>query len=262
MSQYPPGYEPYGTIGAPPQEQARQVRVSLPQIRPGVTYALIGVTVAVYALQLLSQALFGGNDWLFFYGGKINEFILQGEVWRLITPIFLHATIFHIGFNMYALFVFGAELERAYGHWRYLVLYLLGGFAGNVLSFVLTPSPSLGASTAIFGLVSAEAVFVYQNRNLFGKRARPVLLNLLLVVVINLALGLTPGSLIDNFGHLGGLIGGATFAWFAGPKWSLEGIYPSVKVVDQRSPSQVQLGAILVLLVFGGLTLARFILIK
>jgi rhomboid protease GluP len=261
MSQYPPGNEPYGTNGTPPQEQARQVRVSLPQISPGVTYALIGITVVVYALQLLSQYLFGG-DLLSLYGDKANEFILQGELWRLITPIFLHASIFHIGFNMYALFVFGSGLERAYGHWRYLVLYLLGGFAGNVFSFIFTPSESLGASTAIFGLVSAEAVFVYQNRNLFGKRARSVLLNLLLVVVVNFALGLTPGSMVDNFGHLGGLIGGAIFAWFAGPQWTLEGIYPSARFVDQRSPSQVQLGAVLVLLLFGGLTLAGFLFIK
>jgi rhomboid protease GluP len=218
--------------------------------------------VAVYALQLLSQYLFAGGDLLFTYGGKMNDYILQGELWRLITPIFLHASIFHIGFNMYALFIFGPELERAYGHWRYLALYLLAGFAGNVLSFVFTPNDSLGASTAIFGLVAAEAVYVYQNRNLFGKRTRPVLLNLALVVVVNFAIGLDPTSQVDNFGHLGGLIGGAIFAWFAGPQWSFEGIFPSVKVVDHRSPSQVQLGAILVLFIFGGLTLARFIFIK
>jgi rhomboid protease GluP len=258
MSQYPPGYEPYRPVETPPQEPPGQMRVSLPRVRPLVTYVLIGITVAFYALQMASQYLFNGNDWLFAYGGKINEFILQGQLWRLITPIFLHASIFHIGFNMYALFIFGAELERAYGHWRYLVLYLLGGFAGNVLSFVFTPNDSLGASTAIFGLVTAEAVFVYQNRSMFGKRARQVLLNLLLVVVVNFGLGLGPYSLIDNFGHLGGLIGGGIFAWFAGPKWTLEGIYPSVKIVDERSLPQIELGAVLVLFLFGGLTLARF----
>ena len=259
MSQYPPGYEPYGTPGTPPpQTVERQVKVSLPRIRPLVTYIIIGVTVVFFALQYASQSLFNGNDWLFYYGGKINEFILAGQLWRLITPVLLHASILHIAFNMYALYIYGAELERSYGHWRYLALYLLGGFAGNVLSFLLTPSPSLGASTAIFALVSAEAVFVYQNRSLFGKRARQVLLNLGVVVVINFGIGLTPGSLVDNFGHLDGLIGGAIFAWFAGPKWILEGLYPSVKVVDERSQTQVQLGAILVLAIFGGLTLLRF----
>ena len=262
MSQYPAGYDPNRMVGTPPQEPPGQVRVSLPKIRPLVTYALIGITVVVFALQYASQSLFNGNDWLFYWGGKVNEFILQGQLWRLITPVLLHASIFHIGFNMYALFIFGAELERSYGHWRYLALYLLGGFAGNVLSFIFTPNDSLGASTAIFGLVAAEAVFVYQNRKMFGNRTRSVLLNLLLVVVINFGIGLTPGSLVDNFGHLGGLIGGAIFAWFAGPKWNLEGIYPSVKIVDERTLVQVELGAVLVLFIFGGLTLARFILIK
>ena len=84
-------------------------------------------------------------------GAKVNELILAGQVWRLITPILLHASILHIGFNMYALFVIGPQLERFYGHGRFLLLYLIAGFTGNVLSFVLSPNPSLGASTSVLG---------------------------------------------------------------------------------------------------------------
>jgi rhomboid protease GluP len=262
MDQNRPIYDPYNPSGATPSEQGRLIRVNLPKVRPVVTYALLGVTVAIYLLQLLSQSMFGGDDILFLWGGKINAFILQGEVWRFITPIFLHASILHIAFNMYALLIFGPELERAYGHWRYLALYLLGGFAGNVLSFTLSSFNSLGSSTAIFGLVSAEAVFIYQNRNLFGKRARSILLNLLLITVINFALGLTPNSMIDNWGHLGGLLGGAIFAWFAGPKWLLEGFIPAARIVDQRTSREIQLGAVVVIILFGALAWARFVFIK
>ncbi len=120
------------------------VSVSLPRLVPYVTYTIIGVTVLVYLLQLGSTYLYGyANagaqlDWLEVYGARINSAIRAGELWRFITPVLLHASVPHILFNMYALVIFGPGLERNFGHWRYLVLYLLGGFTGNVLSFLLS----------------------------------------------------------------------------------------------------------------------------
>lgn len=260
MSQWYPSQDPYRPPESnPPQPppQGQMVRVSLPKITPYVVYFLLGFTVLIFLLQNLSQALLG-DDYLFYFGAKINPLILQGELWRLITPIFLHANILHIGFNMYALYIFGPGLERSYGHWRFAALYFLGGFAGNVLSFLLTSAASLGSSTAIFGLVVAEAAFVYQNRRFFGNRTRGVLLNILLVVVINLGIGATPGSGIDNWGHVGGLLGGLIFSWFGGPIWDMEGISPNVKLVDTREPAQTLLAGFVDLAVFGGLTIARF----
>jgi len=97
--------------------------------RPVVTYTLLAVTILMYGVQYLSQMLSsGGYDWPFLLGGKINEFILQGQVWRLITPVLLHANIIHLGFNMYALFSIGSSLERFYGHKRFLWLYLIAGY--------------------------------------------------------------------------------------------------------------------------------------
>src|SRR3989304_7226428 len=120
---------------------------------------------------------------------------------------------------MYALFIFGANRERAYGHDRFLLLYLLSGFAGNVISFMMSPTPSIGSSTAIFGLIAAQGVFLYQNRRLI-RNAQGMLINTLTIAGINLVLGLSPG--IDNWGHLGGLIGGLAFAWSAGPLWDIQ----------------------------------------
>jgi rhomboid protease GluP len=96
-------------------------------------------------------------------------------------------------------------------------LYLLSALGGNVLSYLMTPNPSVGASTAIFGLVAAEGVFIFQNRRLFGNRAGGMLTNLLMIIGLNLTLGLTSRG-IDNWGHFGGLIAGLVFAWFAGPR--------------------------------------------
>jgi rhomboid protease GluP len=235
----------------------RSARISLPASVPYVTYTIVGITVFIYLLQLGSTFMFGyANaaaqlDWLEAYGARINDLIRAGELWRLLTPLLLHASIPHILFNMYALIVFGVGLERNFGHWRYLVLYVLGGFAGNVLSFLLSSGYSVGASTAIFGLVGAEGIFLYQNRQMFGNQFGRAIGNVLFVVAVNLLLGLTPG--IDNWGHVGGLLGGLVFAWFAGPMWEVQGLMPSLRLVDKREPRDVITGAAVVILIFGAL---------
>jgi rhomboid protease GluP len=199
---------------------------------------IIGFTVFVYFLQNLSDVFFG-YDLPVYLGAKINQFILQGQLWRLITPVLLHGSLIHIGFNMYALYVLGPSLERKYGVWPFLALYLIGGVWGNTLSFLLSPNPSLGASTAIFGLIAAQGVYIYKNRYLLGSAARPLLMNIVMMITINLILGLSPG--IDNWGHIGGLLGGLFFAWFAGPSFGItENLYgQSVVVKDDAQPKLI-----------------------
>jgi rhomboid protease GluP len=230
-------------------QSPQPVRISLPQRRPVVTYGLMGFTIAVYLLQLASQNL-TGLDYPALLGAKINQAILQGQLWRLITPLFLHGSILHIGFNMYALYVLGPGLERHFGAGRYLALYFLGGFAGNVSSFIMSTQASIGASTAIFGLLGAEGVFVYQNRRLFGNRFRSILFNTLFIAAVNLAIGASFQG-IDNWGHLGGLIGGTLYAWFAGPLWAVDGLYPNLQLVDRREKGQAFLAAVGVAVLFG-----------
>jgi rhomboid protease GluP len=205
----------------------------------------------VYLLQMGSQLLLG-TDLLVSVGAKANNLIRAGQLWRLITPVLLHGGLLHIGFNMYALLIFGPGLERHFGHLRFALLYLLTGFSGNVFSFLFSSGYSIGASTAIFGLIAAEGVFFYQNRKLFGQQARRAIGNIVLVAGVNLLLGLSPG--IDNWGHVGGLLGGLIFAWFAGPQWEVEGLYPTLHLVDRREFVNLALGVALVVLIFGGLT--------
>jgi rhomboid protease GluP len=199
--------------------------------RPYVTYILIGICVLVYLVQVGTTYLLG-IDLPAALGVKDNNLIMQGQVWRLLTPMFLHGSILHIGFNMYALFYIGPMLERFYGRRRYLGLYVLSGFAGNVISFMFSPYQSLGSSTSIFGLLGAEGVLIYQNREIFGNIARRALSQVVIIAVINLIIGLTPG--IDNWGHIGGLIGGTLFAWFGGPILERFGVNPPFTLVDAR----------------------------
>lgn len=237
----PPPGSPQGPVEVG-RVQPMQVQVSVPQTKPIVTYVIMGVTIAIFLLQMASQ-YFLGVDYLIALGAKVNPLIRQGQLWRFFTPALLHVGLAHIAFNMYALYAIGRGLERYYGHTRFLMLYGIGAFAGNLASFLMTTTPSAGASTSLFGLVAAEAVFIFQNRRIFGKQSGRMLGNLLLVIVVNLGLGLSPG--IDNWGHVGGLIGGAIFAWLAGPILEVGGEYPNLALVDRRSATQVWTVALL-----------------
>jgi len=267
MNDYPPYSNSNPTGNKPPlsrplqpgERQPTQVSLGLPKTQPLVTYTMIGLCIFVYLLQLLSQYLYQGNDYLVLYGAKINQYILAGEFWRLITPLFLHASIIHIAFNMYALFILGPGLERFYGHKRFLVLYLIGGFAGNVLSFLFTTDSSIGASTAIFALVAAQGVFILKNRFLFGKNVRPLMINTIGIVIINFVFGLAPQTNVDNFGHLGGLLGGLAFAWFASPVFKINGLMPNLYLDDQTPSSQVVTSGLVVTLIFCMLAAIKFI---
>lgn len=235
----------------PPQT----VNIALPSVLPRVTHTIMGVTIVVYLLQMASQFIFSGADYPAYIGMKINEAILAGQIWRLITPVLLHGSLMHIGFNMYALLAIGAGMESRMGHIRFLMLYLVGGFAGNVFSFYFSEANSLGASTAVFGLLAAEGVFLYLNKGLFGQRAQRALRNIVMVAGVNLFIGLSPG--IDNWGHIGGLLGGLIFAWFGGPRWEVEGIYPLVQVVDRRNLRDAITGALVVAGIFGVIAILK-----
>lgn len=233
------------------QPAPQPVRVALPQAAPYVTYTIIGITVFFYILQLATQALLQVDVPAAFFI-KANDLIREGQLWRLLTPALLHGSLTHIGFNMYALLAFGTSLEQYFGRGRFIALYLLGAFAGNVMSFLFSDAYSLGASTAIFGLIGAEAVFLYQNRKLLAGRFRSAIGNVLFIIAVNLFLvGSLPG--IDNWGHIGGLLGGLMFTWFASPLWEIEGIQPMLQLVDKRPSREVVTGAVLVLAVFGAL---------
>ena len=247
------GFPPTGV-----EPERQPVRVQMPQRKPVATLILVVVTVLFFVLQYGLQII-TGRDILFIYGGKINQLIMLGQVWRFLTPALLHGSILHVALNMYALYIIGGRLERFYGPGRFLLLYVLSAFSGNILSFVLTPSPSLGASTAIFGLFAAEGMFIFQNRKLFGQlRTRQAIINLGVILMINLAYGFMPATNIDNMGHIGGLLGGIFFAWKAGPLLKLTGEPPFFKVSDERKKGDILVASLVVVIGFTIIALIPF----
>jgi len=173
---------------------------------PYVTYMILGINIAAWLIMNLAGLLFGWsmNAQLIYFGAKVNALIVRGEYWRLITAMFLHIGVAHLFFNSYALYIYGPIVEKLYGKTKYILIYLISGLIGSIFSYALSPNPSAGASGAIFGLMGALLYFRKQKKGLFQRIFGP---GLILIIGINLLYGfIQPG--IDNWGHIGGLIGG------------------------------------------------------
>lgn len=187
---------------------------------PWITYGIIAATILVFLLEAyLTQV--NGADLLLIYGAKINELIVAGQVWRLVTPLFIHPTPMFIvlAFNLYSLYAIGPAIERTFGHERFVYLYFLSGISGYVVSFYLTDLPAVGAATALFGILAAHTVFRFRNRQLFEHPVRALLTNIVINLVLNLAIAIF--LKIDIWAIIGGLLGGLAFAWSGGPMLAL-----------------------------------------
>ena len=169
------------------------------------------------------------------YGAKDNDLIIQGQYWRFITPIFLHANLLHVGLNMLNFFVLGIFLERLVGHLRFLLIYFLTGIISIIASFYFVPQEiSVGASGAIFGLVGAYSVFVLRHRRAFRNNGIPALLWLVLIIGVNLSIGLFVPN-VDNYAHLGGLLSGCLLGWWFMPLYEPS---PNKALTDVHSLSR------------------------
>jgi membrane associated rhomboid family serine protease len=180
--------------------------------RPVVTLSLL----AINTLLLLVEVVLSGNG----AGGLLEPstralcrlgalnapaVIEDGQYWRLLTVMVLHAGIIHWAFNSYALFIFGPTLEALLGRVRFLALYVGSGFAASAASLLFSHTRlGVGASGAIFGLLGALVAFFYRRRDAGG---RGMLQSLLLVLALNLFIGVRIAN-VDNVAHIGGFLAG------------------------------------------------------
>ena len=175
-----------------------------------ITEILIGVNIIMFLLTTLIDFT-GGNAWLIL-GAKINILIAMGQVWRLLTAMFLHAGIMHLIFNMMALYILGRDIERFYGPKKYLFIYFISGLVGSAFSFLLVSNTSVGASGAIFGLFGANLYLYFVNphayKRIFGT-------DFLILIGINLVISFVRPN-IDVVGHIAGLITGFIAAFGVG----------------------------------------------
>ncbi len=201
MTAAPVGFQCPDCVAAGAQV-TQQAQRAISQDRPLVSWGIIAVCAVVFVLQFA----LGSDQVITYFGMWPVAIASDGEWYRLVTSVFLHAGILHIAFNMYVLLVLGPPLERALGHLRFLVLFLLAGLGGAVASFAFSAPTtiSVGASGAIFGIMGALVVA--------GRRLRWDITQVVVLIAINIVIGFVFGSGIDWRAHLGGLVTGAAVA--------------------------------------------------
>jgi membrane associated rhomboid family serine protease len=202
-----------------------------------VSMTLLAACVAIGVVAILAPAI---DDQLVQRFALVNFLVAEGEWWRLLTSAFLHVGLMHLAFNMYALYLFGPELEMRVGSLPFALLYAASAVGGGVASYLFAPLDyvAVGASGAIFGLFGAWLFVAYRLRQSPG--GRNLLTQLGAILAINLALPL----LLPNIGwlaHIGGLVTGIGIAAL----WSAVAVGRPDAVL-RRS---VSAGVVLVLLV-------------
>jgi membrane associated rhomboid family serine protease len=180
--------------------------------RPVVTLSLLAINTVLLLVEVvlsgngIAGLIEPSNRALCRLGALNAPAVLRdGQYWRLLTVMVLHAGIIHWAFNSYALFIFGPTLEALLGRVRFLALYVGSGFAASGASLLISHTQlGVGASGAIFGLLGALVAFFYRRRDAGG---RGVLQNLLFVLALNLFIG-TRIANVDNVAHIGGFLSG------------------------------------------------------
>ena len=167
---------------------------------PLITYILMGINILIFIYMLI-----GNYEEIIMKYGMYTPYVKMGEYYRLFTCMFLHANFVHLICNMYSLYVIGPQVESFFGKWKYLFIYLVSGICGSILSMTFSQTAlSVGASGAIFGLLGSLLYFGNHYRAYLGTVIRSQVLP---IIILNLVLGFMSSG-IDNFAHIGGLLGG------------------------------------------------------
>ena len=195
---------------ASPQRTMRRTQRTLGGIEAPATVGLVALNVLVYIVTVYQGAGIGAPGGELYDQGRLlgAAIRIDGDWYRLVSAMFLHASLLHLAFNMVALYWLGTIVEQAVGTGRFLLIYFAAGLAGSAGALLLTDPfiPTVGASGAIYGIMGALLVLEYRATGSFAGPA-------LGLIVLNLALTFAIPN-ISIGGHIGGLVGGvlATFA--------------------------------------------------
>lgn len=188
--------------------------------RAPLTSALLAAILASFVLE----TLLGGSTntrTLNFLGANVPVLVQQGQVWRLVSSMFLHIGLMHLLVNGWALFQLGGLFETWMGSSRMALVYFVSGILGSVASVVTKLGSTVtaaGASGAIFGLMGALIAFLLRRRDRLLPAAKSLLSQLLLWAGLNVVLGFNIAG-IDNAAHLGGCAAGFVLGWMVRPRW-------------------------------------------
>ena len=177
---------------------------------PPVTVVILVVLVVTFLVEVRVGAL-ASREAIVAMGALARERVVAGEYWRLLTAPWLHGGVDHLVGNGIALFILGMLCEAAFGRAQFVLLYVLSGLAGSLVSLAVSVGPSVGASGAIFGLQGAAIMLFRLHRDRLLVRDRRVGFVLLVWAIYTIAAGLMQ-PFVDNGAHIGGALGGALIA--------------------------------------------------
>lgn len=195
------------------KEDAIKVDEVFKRRTPVVTPILIFVNVFIFILMYILgyERYFISNFCV--YGPSIVKDL---EIYRLLTGTFLHADFLHLFVNMYSLYIIGTQMEGFLGKTKFLVVYLFSAIVGSLFSIIFNTVPSIGASGAIFGLLGSLIYFGYHYRVYLGSVIKTQIIP---IIIIELVIGFMSSGQIDNFAHIGGLVGGVLMTMALGVKY-------------------------------------------
>ncbi len=176
------------------------------------TFILIALNIAVYVYTSVAGGNFLETNYeLIQQFGQVGILVYNGQYWQLLTSMFVHANIAHLAGNMLFLFVFGLRGEEMFSLPEYLLVYLLGGLTGNLLSLVFLDAliPSAGASGAIFAMFGACTIYARRSvgQSIIGALAFAFFL-----------LVLSSGTNVNDSAHIGGLVAGLLIGYLLAVK--------------------------------------------
>jgi len=183
---------------------------------PPVTIVLIGLNAVIF-FTMVAWGFLQSEATILRAGALSRDLVFQGEVWRLLSAMFLHGSVEHLFGNGVGLFILGMAAEHAYGKLEMAGVYLISGLAGSVFSVVVNPGPAVGASGAIFGLLGAMIVFFLKYHDSFHLRDKRIGNVLLMWAAYSIVTAYFI-PFVDNAAHAGGLIGGAFSGYWLTPK--------------------------------------------
>lgn len=189
-------------INVKTEKENREFEKVFKKKKISITYILMAINIVIFLIGILG--LYIGKFDLYTKLALNRSYVKSGEIYRLLTAVFTHKSIIHLGMNMYALYIIGSQVETYIGKKKYIFVYLFSGITGALLSCVVNSGWSLGASGAIFGLMGALLYFGIHYRMYLESSLKSSIIPL---IISNLALGFIIPN-IDNAAHIGGLVGG------------------------------------------------------
>lgn len=173
-------------------------------------YPIVSLLIIIHFVLFAIVHFIPGGDIIYYWGVGQNGLITQGEYWRIITPIFLHANFAHVLFNSFSLYLFGPALERMLGKLTFTISYLVMGIVANIFTFYLEDSffTHVGASGAIYGLFGIYLYMTMFRKDLIDYASSQIVTTILVIGLITTVI--LPN--INVIGHIFGFISGLAIA--------------------------------------------------